>query len=406
MPLGTEIADGPVADRPKDTGGHGARTRTVGVVLIIMVPAVLSGAAALLVFAGRSRARPLIAWATGAAAAMSLVVTVAHPSGAAGPGPGTVGTLEAVALLAVLVPTARHAPPPQAIAAGTLAHVAVTLWVLRAWSTDSVRGIVGACVFWSLLATGAAAGGVYLRVLDARRVSSVAEARRRQRQDLARDLHDFVAHDVSEMVAQAQTGRFLGSDDPRVALDALRRVEEAGLRALAAMDRTVHMLHDQRDGDPRHSVKGLDEVPELVRRFRESSAGRTELAITPGLLDQVAREVSGTGYRIVVEALTNVRRHAPDADVTVTLDRSASGLTVDVSNGAPVGRSRQHGDRAGGLGLPGLAERVASLGGSLTAGPRPGGGWHLAAELPLAGDRGTRRPSLPAPFRPGKAQPR
>ncbi|WP_406054630.1 histidine kinase [Streptomyces sp. NBC_01077] len=320
--------------------------------LIITVPAVLSGTAALLVFAGRSRSRPLIAWATGAAAAMSLVVTVAHPSGAAGPGPGTVGTLEAVALLAVLVPTARHAPPPQAIAAGTLAHVAVTLWVLRAWSTDSVRGIVGACIFWSLLATGAVAGGVYLRVLDARRVSSVAEARRRQRQDLALDLHDFVAHDVSEMVAQAQTGRFFGADDPGVALDALRRVEEAGLRALAAMDRTVHMLHEQRDGDPRHSVKGLDEVPELVRRFRESSAGRIELSIAPGLLDQVAREVSGTGYRIVVEALTNVRRHAPDADVTVTLERSASGLTVAVGNGAPVGRSRQQGDRAGGWGCP------------------------------------------------------
>ncbi|MFJ1757385.1 sensor histidine kinase [Kitasatospora sp. NPDC088134] len=376
--------------------------------LIIMGPAVLAGAAALLVHAGRSRSRPLVARATGVAAAVSLAVTVARPAGTAGLGPGTAGTLEALALLALLVPTARHAALPQAIVAGTLAHLAVTLWVLRAWNTDSVRGTVGACVFWSLLATGAAAGGAYLRMLDTRRVASVADARRRQRLYLARDLHDFVAHDVSEMVAQAQTGRFLGAADPGVALDALRRIEEAGLRALAAMDRTVHMLHgpDGPDADPRHSPGGLDELPELVGRFRESSAGRTELALAPGLFDQVSREVSSTAYRIVVEALTNVRRHAPDTDVTVTLDRSAARLTVEVGNGAPAGRAQQRGERAGGLGLPGLAERVTALGGSLTAGPRPDGGWLLAAELPLAGGPDGSRSALPVPFRNGKAEPR
>ncbi|MFJ5233148.1 ATP-binding protein [Kitasatospora sp. NPDC088391] len=106
--------------------------------------------------------------------------------------------------------------------------------------------------------------------------------------------------------------------------------------------------------------------------------------------------MSSTAYRVVVEALTNVRRHAPGTDVTVTLDRSAAALTVEVGNGAPAGRPQQRGERAGGLGLPGLAERVAALGGALTAGPRPGGGWRPNCRSPVA----------QPPSRAGKAEPR
>ncbi|MEV5011741.1 histidine kinase [Streptomyces sp. NPDC055692] len=357
--------------------------------LINIVPAVLAGLAALSVFAGWPRSRSRIAWATGIAAAASLLVTAAHPAGATGPTPGTLGTLEAIALLTLIVPAVRYAPIPQAIAAGLSAHLAVTLWVLRAWSTELGGSVVGGCVFWSLMATSVAAGGTYLRVLDERRTRSVAEGRRRQRLDLARDLHDFVAHDVSEMVAQAQAGRFVGEHDPGLALAALRRIEAAGLRALAAMDRTVHMLHDE-DGDSRQAAHGLAELSELVERFDHSSSARVRLDLPPRTVEDVPREVSTTVYRIVVEALTNVRRHAPDAEVAVMVRTSASTLppastmTVTVKNGPSTRRPSNRADRRGGLGLPGLAERVESLGGTLTAGPCDDGGWQLTAELPLA----------------------
>lgn len=347
------------------------------------MPAVLAGLAALVVLGGWPRSRPLIAWATTVAAAASLVVTAAHPAMATGATPGLIGTLEAIALLALIVPTVRYTPLPQAILTGMLAHLAVALWVLRAWSSDSVRGIVGGCIFWSLMATGAAAGGAYLRILDARRTRSVAEARRRQRLDLARDLHDFVAHDVSEMVAQAQAGRFVGEGDPAVVLAALQRIEEAGLRALTAMDRTVHMLHDDEDGDSLHAAHGLDELPELVERYGDSTSARIRLDMDAAIVGDVTREVSTTAYRIVVEALTNVRRHASDADVAVAVAESTATLSVAIKNGPPEQRRSNRGERRGGLGLPGLAARVESLGGALTAGPCDDGGWMLTAVLPL-----------------------
>jgi signal transduction histidine kinase len=93
----------------------------------------------------------------------------------------------------------------------------------------------------SLVAVGV---GVHLRSVDALRIRAVADARRAQRLDLARDLHDFVAHDVSGIVAQAQAAQLIISHDSGVALTALKRIEQAGLKALASMDNTVHMLHD------------------------------------------------------------------------------------------------------------------------------------------------------------------
>jgi DNA-binding NarL/FixJ family response regulator len=111
--------------------------------------------------------------------------------------------------------------------------------------------------------------------------------------------------------------RFVGQTDPAVALAALKRIEEAGLRALTSMDRTVHMLHDVEDGDPRQAAQGLGELPELVARFRDSTSAQVSLDLDPAAVADSSREVSTTVYRIIVEALTNVRRHAPDADAAI-----------------------------------------------------------------------------------------
>ncbi|HEY6740381.1 MAG TPA: ATP-binding protein, partial [Actinopolymorphaceae bacterium] len=198
-----------------------------------------------------------------------------------------------------------------------------------------------------------------------------------------------------------QAAQVVADRDPVAVLAALKRIEEAGLQALAAMDRTVHMLRDtDRDTGPgspgeehgaatRAPVQGVPDLPEVVERFAASGTAAARLEIDPAIEDRLTREASATAYRIVVEALTNVRRHAPTArgvDVALTLEDAGVGVTITndagSGHGAPViGLDSAH--RRGGLGLVGLAERVDALGGTLRAGPYGDTGWQVHAHLPL-----------------------
>lgn len=365
--------------------------------MIIILPAAVTALAAVAYLVTalsvpavfRAKVRRVFGLVTIAVAVVSLGATSllvgGVVSGVQGTAGGSYGTLEVLLLLSLAVPTVRTASVPVAVLGGALAHLAITTWVLRDWSHDTVRGIVGGCLFWSIVATCGVVGSVYLRALDMRRRNSVENARRQQRLELAGDLHDFVAHDVSEIVALAQAARFVAKQNPQAALDTLAWIEEAGQRALRSMDQTVHMLRtDEHDDGGRHAVQGLGELPELVERFACSSSARVHLEIAAGV-DAVRREAVATVHRVVVEALTNVRRHAPDAsEVRVKVARTADTLTVEiVDDGTERRASSGRAERRGGLGLPGLAERVESLGGTLRAGARDGGGWRLAAELPV-----------------------
>ncbi|MBD0742212.1 sensor histidine kinase [Streptomyces sp. CBMA152] len=132
-------------------------------------------------------------------------------------------------------------------------------------------------------------------------------------------------------MALAQAARFVARQNPQAALDTLAWIEEAGQRALRSMDETVHMLRTDEDDDGRrHAVQGLGELPELVERLASSSSARVHLEIAAGV-DAVRREVVATVHRVVVEALTNVRRHAPDAsEVRGKVARTADALTVEI----------------------------------------------------------------------------
>jgi signal transduction histidine kinase len=275
----------------------------------------------------------------------------------------------------------RVAPAGPWLYAAGLPLVAVPVWLLRFGVEPVTAAGVGGFVGWGALALVAAVVGLYLRKLDTTRVRSVAEARRAQRLQLARDLHDFVAHDVSGMLAQAQAGQYLAERDPAAAAAAFRRIEAAGLQALASLDRSVHML-----GDPDSAAPAtLDDLPALVERF--ASTVDVQLEVEPDLV--LPREHAATAYRVIVEALTNVRRHAPGAArVAVRVHRSARAVLVTVTDDGPTTAAARSGRsgrprRRGGLGLPGLAERVEALGGTLTAGPTAANGWRLAATLPL-----------------------
>ncbi|WP_248647380.1 sensor histidine kinase, partial [Glycomyces tenuis] len=192
---------------------------------------------------------------------------------------------------------------------------------------------------------------------------------------LAGELHDFVAHDVSEIVARAQAGRaVLAAGEPKLA-KLLEQIETAGIRALESMDRTVHMLRDD-DGDAaRAPVAGLDDIDELARRFTESE--RLDVTVDRRLSGPVGRESAAVAHRAVVEALTNVRRHARSATkVAIELSDAAGRLRVSVADDGRGGTGA--GARSStGMGLAAMAERAASLGGTVDAGAGPGGGWRV-----------------------------
>lgn len=308
--------------------------------------------------------------------------------------------VEMGALLLLLAAVARCAPVRQAVRATVAAGAAVALWTLPLLPSASLLEKVGACAFWSLPVLGAAVCGGYPRLAEHRRRQSVIETRRTQQLELARDLHDFVAHDVSGIVVQAQAARFVAASDPQQAVPALERIERAGLNALASMDRMVRMLHDADGGGvgraAPHAPKplpGLEELPALIDRFTSPGATEARLTLAPGAAKALSREAGSTAYRVVVEALTNVRRHAPHAacvDVFLAEVRAPDGtctVEVRVTNdlGAVPVRTvgRRERDGHGGRGLSGLSERVRAVGGTLSAGPCDGG-WQVVAALPGA----------------------
>ncbi|MEV6520804.1 ATP-binding protein [Longispora sp. NPDC051575] len=330
-------------------GWHGTATLNI-------VPAMGAGLAVLVAIAGWPGNRAWLVWPAAVAAVVSLAVTLSYDVP-----PGYQESrwtlVEQAAMLALVFAVVRWVRPRGAWLGGGLLCVVGAAAFLRYDVSQSVHDTAGGVALWGLLALVPATAAAYLRHQEDRRVRAVAEARREQRLDLAHDLHDFVAHDVSEIVAQAQAARFAATGDAQV-LAVLERIEAAGLRALASMDRTVHMLH----AGPAARVPqpGLADLHDLVGRFPGA-----ELRLDPEL--RVPRELAATAFRVVSEALTNVRRHAPTASrvaVTVATDDTALRVTVtdDGTPGPP-------GSRHSGLGLPGLTERVQALGGTFTAGP-------------------------------------
>lgn len=377
--------------------------QTFGV--LTTMPAAVAAAGACGVLAAGSYADRLLAVIAGVAGVGSLAVTagVLLTGEAYAPGDRAAtgwALAETAALLVLTLLVVRVAPGRLAVVAAGLTGIALPAWLLRfGWGPVTVAAL-GGYAAWALLALLAVVVGFYLRSLDERRRRSVTEARQAQRLQLARDLHDFVAHDLSGMLAQAQAGQILAEQDPAATAAAFRRIEQAGRQALASMDHTVRMLHDgdgDGDGDGggagvRATLPTLADLPDLAARFNSSGTTRVQLDVDPQVsghppAEALPRELTTTVYRVVVEALTNVRRHAPEASRVTVEVRCASAATArgvkvtitdDGSMPAPTPV-----DRRGGLGLAGLAERVEALGGTLSFGPGEPTGWRVTAVLPV-----------------------
>lgn len=201
-------------------------------------------------------------------------------------------------------------------------------------------------------------------------------AARDERSRIAREMHDVVAHGLSVIVVQADGARYAAAKDPTVAVGTLETISTAGREALTEMRRLLGLL---REGDTGVAPQpGLDDVRHLVDEAR--AAGMRVAADLPEPAPDVPDGVGLAAYRIVQEALTNVRKHAgPDAavDVRVAVDRD---VAVDVRDDGRGAAARADGR---GLGLVGMRERAAVHGGTLEAGPAPGGGFAVSARLPL-----------------------
>ena len=251
-------------------------------------------------------------------------------------------------------------------------------------------------------------------------VEHEAETRRAvalERARIASEMHDVVTHNVSVMVVQAGAARRVLDSSPEDAREALLAVEASGRTAMTELRNLLGLLApsgDAESGPPEAAgaagapvpggavlapQPGAERIPALMARVRkagmpvELSVDGPGRALPPGLDLAV--------YRVVQEGLTNVMKHAGQARTTVRLESRPRDLLITVSNDEPppgsaeadtagpgVGPRPEAGPGSGARGLIGLRERIAVYGGELDAGPRPGGGWRLAARIPLEPEAG------------------
>jgi signal transduction histidine kinase len=202
-------------------------------------------------------------------------------------------------------------------------------------------------------------------------------AARGERARIARELHDVVAHHISMISVQAETARLTTPGLPPDGAKRLLAIGDTARAALTEMRRLLGVLRD--DAGPEASrapQPGLPQLVELVDEARASGGASTRL-IVRGEVGPLDPGIELTAYRIVQEALTNARRHAPGAAVDVEIDYAGDVLRVRVRDNGP-----GPADARGGHGLLGMRERVAAVGGELRTGPGRAGGFLVEAALP------------------------
>ena len=340
--------------------------------------------------------------------AISYGTPVVH---AAGVGAGFLGVLVQAGYWAVFSLRDVYGSPAQALFAFLALLVVGSITITAIWALANLQR---ARVRQLALTRERAEQAV--REREQRTALAVAEERSR----IAREMHDVVAHSLSVIIAQADGGRFIASQQPERANDVLSTIGETGREALADMRSLLGVLRqdDQTTYGPQPGPERLDELVERVR-----SAG---VPVTLERDTELADLPQATGlslFRLVQEALTNVLKHAgPQARARVRIARHAQMLTVEIlddgrgndpASGAAgsdtagsdtAGSDTAGSDTAGsdgagsdgaGNGLTGMRERVTVLGGTLQAGPLPGHGFRVLAQIPLPPPPPPQTPASP-----------
>ncbi|MFK5647964.1 sensor histidine kinase [Ornithinimicrobium sp. LYQ121] len=225
----------------------------------------------------------------------------------------------------------------------------------------------------------AAALGAAIRYRAKIRVRDIDQAKAREREQLARELHDTVAHHVSGIAIQAQAGRAIAASHPERAVEALAIIQDAATRTLTELRAIVGVLRASQDSEFAPQP-GVAEVERLATDGQMRPCVKVRLS---GEFDDLSPAVGAAIYRLAQESITNARRHARQATqvtVAVTGDADRVRLTIDDD-----GTSGAGGRAPAGYGLVGMRERASLLGGTFHAGPIAGRGWRVEAVLPRTG---------------------
>ncbi|NJP89710.1 two-component sensor histidine kinase [Nonomuraea sp. FMUSA5-5] len=290
------------------------------------------------------------------------------------------GIAETGSLLVLLIGVLRHVEPVRR--AAVLACVALVVLMTEASARDyQSSGLASAFLLFAGWSTAAGIGG-YLRFQQERRMEAVHSVRRAERLELARELHDLVAHHITGIVVQAQAARTVAETKPEAVVPALDAIATAGSDALTSMRRMVAVLRTEDDADRRPGVT-LADLRMLTERF-SAEGPKVAFEIGAGIDDRtLPPEVMTTLHRVLQESLTNIRKHAArTAWVEADLRRHERVVVLRVRNFGS-GSDPRVSRLGGGFGLVGMAERVEALGGRLYAGPGHEGAWEVIAEFPL-----------------------
>ncbi len=246
-------------------------------------------------------------------------------------------------------------------------------------AAEALRPAVSAAAYLLVVCEGAfsvAVGmGLYARWSDWRRVAAEDAARRDERLEIARELHDLVGHYVTGIVVQAQAARHVADRQPAAAVAALTNIEAAGADAMDAMRCVVGGLRNEARGTPGVSWDAIEQL--IAAAVAQGEPVRA--SVDPGIRGVSLAFVSSV-HRIIAESLTNVRRHAREAtSIEVGVVQTGDRLVVTVHDDGRVVAS----SGLDTFGIVGMRERASSLGGTLFAGPMPDGGWLVRAELPV-----------------------
>ncbi|WP_166355745.1 sensor histidine kinase [Phytoactinopolyspora limicola] len=341
----------------------------------VSAPRILAAAAGLVIAAAALTARRQRPTAV-------LVVVVAAEAGlglAAGPQTGLVSTVTLVALYSA----GRYLPLTTGWAAGAgaiLVLAAATMVRTESWSI----GLEFAVNFLVIVV------GQFIRaraeLVEQRRAQAAQAAVHAERRRIARELHDVVAHHISVMNVLVGAARTTMIDDPGKATEALSAGERTGREAMTEMRQLLAVLRaddaddadDGPDGTEPTPGSGTAGLPSLVALTTETGVAAT-LEVT-GEPRPLPAAVDLAVYRVAQEALTNTRKHAGRVRARVRLNYEPDAIEIEVADDGP---NPQAGTDGGGYGLTGMAERVALCGGRLMAGPRPEGGFIVAARIPL-----------------------
>ena len=308
----------------------------------------------------------------------------------------------------MLYAVAAFGPGREPVAGLAVALIGAVITTLRLWGAGDLAAGVPTGNVWRLFIFGAMLAAVIapwalgrFRGVHEAYVSALEEQSRRAGQDqldeaeratslersrIAREMHDVVAHSLSVMVSQAEGGRLATQRDPAIAVPVFVTIAKTGREALTEMRGLLGVLASP--GVPEETRAPQPSLSDLGALIDRVDAAGTPIVLTEnGNRGDLGRSGELAAYRVVQEALTNVVKHAgPGARVTIDLNWTSTGLTVEIGdNGRTAVPTNTHG-----RGLAGMRERVELVGGDLHVGPGEDGGYQVTARVPLADNTAER----------------